>query len=135
MASSTQIAQTRRLVYGGSTRSGSLSAGDVAWFFDNNANLYLGAAAAANAEQINAIAGGRKKVGDLEVDPSVTAAGWGALSKQLRLRGVRQVSPFSGGISRNQKAATETDADWDEPESRRGQFDYNSDSTGGRNGV
>ncbi len=130
MASSTDIAQMRRLLYGGSTKSGSLSTGDIAWYFDNNGNLYLAASQAANGEQIQAIAGGRKKVGDLEVDPSETAEGWLALSKQLRLRGVRSTKPYVGGISVDDKAAQNSDRDWDKPESKRGQFDYNSDSTG-----
>ena len=131
MASSTEIAQMRRLLYGGSTKSGSLSTDDVAWFHDNNASLYFGAAQAANAEQINTMAGGRRKVGDLETDPGVSADAWAALSKQLRLRAVRQTKPFAGGISVAAKTAQEQDSDWDRPESRRGQFDYQgADSTG-----
>jgi len=133
MASSTQIAQMRRLLYGGSTKTGSLSTDDVAWFFDNNVNLYLGAAQAANAEALVKAAQGDRKVGDLEI--SFAGAGGGVdfytkLSKELRLRGVRQVKPFSGGISVDAKVAAEADSDWDRPESRRGQFDYNGGSTG-----
>ena len=76
MATSTQIADMRRNLYGGFTKCGSLSTDDIASFFDENANVWLAAAQAANAEQQNAIAGGRKKVGDLEVDPGATAAGF-----------------------------------------------------------
>lgn len=130
MASSTQIAQMRRLLYGGSTKTGSLSTDDVAWFFDNNVNLYLGAAQAAYAEGMETAGGGKKKVGDLEIDPGASGDYWLGLSKQLRLRAVRQVKPFSGGISVDAKVATEADSDWDAPESRRGQFDYDGGSTG-----
>ncbi len=134
MASSTQIAQMRRLLYGGSTRTGTLSTDDVAWFHDNNVNLYLGAEQAANAEAINAVAQGDRKVGDLSVMHGFTATYWKGLAKQLRLRGIRSAKPYSGGISVSDKNAQETDSDWDPPASRRKQFDYDAGSTG-RPGV
>ncbi len=133
MASSTDIAQMRRLLYGGSTRSGSLSTDDVAWFHDNNGNLYLAASEAANAEALNKAAQGDRKVGDLEI--KFAGAGgavdfYTQLAKRLRLRGVRSTKPYVGGSSVGDKAAQNSDRDWDKPESKRGQFDYNSDSTG-----
>lgn len=122
MPSSTSIAQVRRLIYGGSTRSGSLSTGDIGWFVDNNANIYLAASAAAAAEG-QVAGGGRKKVGDLEIDEGA-AGGWMDLSKTLRLRGIRSVSVYAGGISQSDKETQRADTDWDKPANRLGQFDY-----------
>ena len=121
MASSTQIAQIRRLTYGGSTRSATLSTGDIGWFADNQPNIWLAAASAAEAEGAAAGAG-RKKVGDLEIDEG--DGGWQTLAKALRLQGIRRVSPFAGGRSVAAKTDQEADTDWDRPAVRLGMFDY-----------
>jgi len=133
MATTGNVDDMQRLLYGGSTKTGSLSTADLGWFYDNNVNVYLAASQAANAEALVKAAQGDRKVGDLEI--SFAGAGGGVdfytkLSKELRLRGVRQVKPYSGGISIDDKVAREGDSDWDRPESRRGQFDYNGGSTG-----
>lgn len=125
MASSTSIAQIRRLIYGGSTRAGTLSTGDIGWFADNSANIWLAASQAAAAE--GAAGGvGRKKVGDLEIDEGA-AGGWLDLSKALRLRGIRSVSVYAGGISVSDKATQQADSDWDQPANKLGDFDYQGD--------
>ena len=131
MATTGNIDDLQRYLYGGSTRTGTLSTADLGSFADENPNIFLAAEQAAYAEMMEAIAGGKKKVGDLEVDPGVVAGRWQTLAKQLRLRGVRQVKPYAGGVSIDDKRATETDKDWDTPESRRGQFDYDGGSTAG----
>ena len=130
MATTGNVDDMSRLLYGGSTKTGSLSTGDLGWFYDNNVSLYLAASQAAYAEGMEDASGGKKKVGDLEIDPGSAGDYWLGLSKQLRLRGVRQTKPYSGGISIDDKAAVESGSDWDRPESRRGQFDYNGGSTG-----
>lgn len=131
MATTGNIDDLQRHLYGGSTRTGTLSTADLGAYADENANIFLAAEQAAYAEMQEAIAGGRKKVGDLEVDPSMSAASWQRLGKQLRLRGVRRgVKPYAGGVSIADKVATERDVDWSPPESRRGQFDYDGGSTG-----
>ncbi len=131
MATTGNIDDLQRFLYGGSTRTGTLSTADLGSFADENPNIFLAAEQAAYAEMQEAIAGGRKKVGDLEVDPGAVAGSWQRLAKQLRLRGVRRgVKPYAGGISIDDRAAQERDSDWDRPESRRGQFDYDGGSTG-----
>lgn len=126
MASSTQIAQVRRLIYGGSTRTGTLSTGDIGWFVDNGANIWIAASNAAAAE--GSVGGvGRKKVGDLEIDEGA-AGGWMDLSKRLRLQGIRSVSVYAGGIGVSDKTANESDSDWDKPAFRSGQFTYSDDT-------
>ena len=124
MATPKQIASMRRYLYGGSTKSGSLSTDDLGAFVDENVNLYLAASQAANAEAMKVASGGKKKVGDLEVDPGATAGMWTNLSKQLRLKGVRQVRPYSGGISVSDKSNRLSDTDRDAPAFKSGQFGY-----------
>lgn len=126
MASSTQVAQIRRLIYGGSTRTGSLSTGDIGWFADNRGNIWLAAAAAAEAEGAYAGAG-RKKVGDLEIDEG--NGGWRDLAKSLRLQGLRSVKPYAGGISVSDKETQRSDSDYDQPAVRLGMFDYEGDDS------
>lgn len=137
MASTSDSDTIRRHIYGGSTRSGTLSTADIDWYADNYSNLWLAASEAANAEALKAMSGGKKKVGDLEIDVGATAAAWNDLAKRLRVTGVRKggVSPFSGGISISDKTSNETDSDWDRTAGQLGQFDYEGgsdyDSTGG----
>jgi hypothetical protein len=129
MASTEDTSSVRRYIYGGSTRSGSLSTADIDSYVDENSNTYLAAAAAADAEALLAMAGGKKKVGDLEIDVGATAPTWLALAKKLRVRGIRKggVTPFSGGISLNDKANNESDTDWNQTAGKLGQFDYRGD--------
>ncbi len=134
MATTENINDMQRHLYGGSTRTGTLSTADLGSYVDENVNIFLAAEQAAYAEMINAAAKGDRKVGDLEVNYSGQGGGadfWKGLGKQLRLRGVRRgVKPYAGGVSIADKVATERDVDWSSPESRRGQFDYDGGSTG-----
>jgi len=129
MPASTSAADVRRLIYGGSTRSGYLSPADLVWFRANEPNLYLAAAAAAEAEAQQLVATGNRKVGDLEISYD-NSSEWRALAKQLRIRGLVRISPYSGGISVSDKDSQAADTDYDAPSFKRGQFDNNS-STGG----
>lgn len=127
MPSSTSIAQVRRLIYGGSTRTGTLSTGDIGWFVDNAPNVWLAAAEAA-ASEAAAYGSGRKKVGDLEIEEG-SAGGWLDLSKRLRRKGLSSVSVYAGGISVSDKTAQTADSDWDQPANRLGMFDYETQDT------
>ena len=128
MASTADSDAVRRLLYGGSTRSGSLSTGDIDWFVDTNSNLWLAASEAAMAEAGAAGSGiTRKKVGDLEIEYS--AGEWTSRSKTFRRRGIAKVSPYAGGISVADKASVESDSDRDRPEFYRGIHDLETAST------
>ena len=124
MASSTQVAQVKRLIYGGSTRTGSLSTGDIGWFVDNAPNIWLAASEAA-ASEAAAYGSGRKKVGDLEIEEG-SAGGWLDLSRRLRRKGISTVAPYAGGISVSDKQTQRDDTDWDQPANRLGMFDYDA---------
>ena len=134
MATTGNIDDLQRYLYGGSTRTGTLSTADLGSFADENPNIFLAAEQAAYAEMITAAAKGDRRVGDLEVNYSGQGGGadfWKGLGKELRLRGVRRgVKPYAGGVSIDDRASQERDTDWDRPESRRGQFDYDGGSTG-----
>ena len=127
MASSTDIAQVRRLIYGGSTRAGTLSTGDIGWFVDSAPNVWLAASEAA-ASEAAAYGSGRKKVGDLEIEEG-SAGGWLDLSRRLRRKGISSVSPYAGGISVSDKVTQDTDSDYSRPGNRLGMFDYQNIDT------
>jgi len=121
---STAAADIRRLIYGGSGSSGSLSTGDLEWFRSNNVNLYIGAAAAAGAEAAKAYASPTyKTVGDLSIGQSGIYLRYRALEKQLRAQGVRRIAPYAGGISVAGKDSDYADSDMVTPVFRVGQFD------------
>lgn len=125
MPSSTSIAQVRRLIYGGSTRSGSLSTGDIGWFVDNAANVYLAAEQAALAEAAADFGNvTNMSVGDLSVGRSADYLRWRELAARLHRQGIRSVSVYAGGISQSDKETQRADTDWDKPANRLGQFDY-----------
>lgn len=102
----------RRLIYGGSTRTGTLSTADLEWFYTNHADVWLAAAQAADAEA--AVNGGKasKAVGDLKIEYRSAADGYGAVAERLRLRSLRSVAPFAGAV-------TQTDVDREAGDSER----------------
>lgn len=115
----------RRLLYGGSTRSGTLSTGDIDWFVDNASNVWLAAAEAAGAE--GAAAYGQptnKKVGDLSISRSADYLRWRQLSSTLRRKGISKVTPFAGGTSKADKTARESDTDRVQSEVKVAMHDY-----------
>ena len=127
MTTSTKAHPIRRLLYGGSTRTGNLSTADLEWFIDDKPNVYLAASAAALSEAQNYAARGNRVVGDLEIDyvgQGGTVQVWQDLSARLRLQGIRTVKPYSGGISVTDKANREAQTDYDRPAFSREQFDY-----------
>ena len=120
---STAAADIRRLIYGGSGSSGSLSTGDLEWFRSNNVNLYIAAAAAADAEASQYAGVASKQVGDLKLSYHAASDGYLALSKSLRAQGVRRIAPYAGGISVAGKTADYADTDMVPPVFQVGQFD------------
>ena len=84
MTTSTKAHPIRRLLYAGSTRTGTLSTADLEWFIDNKPNVWLAASAAALSEAQYYAALGNRKVGDLGVDYGGAVAEWRLLSNRLR---------------------------------------------------
>lgn len=119
---STSAADIRRLIYGTSTGTGSLSTADLLWFDSNNQNTYLAAAAAADAEAAVVAGAADKQVGDLRISYRGAAEAYKALSQRLRLQGVRRVAPYAGGISVAAKDTANADTDMVTPKFRTDQF-------------
>lgn len=114
----------RRLIYGGSTRSGTLSTADIASFVAENGNVYLAASEAAMAEMaVNVSAPTNRKVGDLSVSFSADYLRFRDLSRSLRKRGLRAIKPFAGGITISNKDAERDESDRVAPAFAVGQFD------------
>lgn len=71
----------------------------------------------------------KKKVGDLELTYGGGGGGGSAadhyrsLAKSLRLEAAMSVTPYSGGISVDDKANQRQDEDWDRPAFERGMHD------------
>jgi hypothetical protein len=117
---STAAADLRRLIYGGSTRSGSLSTGDLEWFAANRGNVWLAAAAAAEAEATASAGIAAKQVGDLRIQYADDSAGYAAAADRLRAQGIRSVAPYAGGISLSDIDTVESDTDRPTPAFARG---------------
>ena len=124
MASTDDSDAVRRLLYGGSTRSGTLSTGDVDWFVDNAPNVWLAAAEAASAEASVNLDVVSKSVGDLRIEYGERATRYQGLSAQYRRKGIAKVTPFAGGISIADKTARESDTDRNAPAVAVGMHDY-----------
>lgn len=122
MATAAQIASVRRYIYGGSTRSGSLSTDDIGSFVDENVSVLYAAAYAADAEASDAATNPDKKIGDLELRYGAVADSFRTLSASLRAQASRRVSPFAGGISRSAKDTQYADSDMVRPKFRVDQF-------------
>jgi hypothetical protein len=116
----------RRLLYGGSTRSGTLSTGDIDWFVDNAPNVWLAAAEAASAESSVNLDITSKSVGDLRIEYGDRAANFKGLAAQYRRKGISKVTPFAGGTSRADKTARESDTDRVQSEVKVGVHDFES---------
>lgn len=125
------IDQVRFLTKDTVTASAVNSDEELQWLINSHPNVWLAAAAAADA-----IAGkysgavSEKKVGDLSL--KYGAAGrsgeYTTLARSLRLQAAMRATPFSGGISESGKTAQEADSDWDRPAFTR---DTHYGSTGG----
>lgn len=112
MASTADQDYVRILVYGGSTRSGTVSVADIGTVLDDSVNVYLAASRIALAEAANLARQTNLKVGDLSITRiGIEAAQYRTLSKDLRKQGVRSVKPFAGGISQAQKDTNENNSD------------------------
>ena len=124
MASTADADTVRRLIYGGSTRTGTLSTGDINWFVDANPNVYLAASEAAFAEY--AVEAGQptnKAVGDISIGRSADYLRYRELAQNLRRRGLRSVKPYAGGLTRSSKDTERDDSDRVPPAFAVGQFD------------
>ena len=78
----------------------------------------------------------KKKVGDLELSYGGGGSGtsaaehYRALAKSLRLQAASKITPYSGGISVDDKDSQKDDTDYSRAPFELGQHDYNSLSTG-----
>lgn len=127
------IDQVRFLTKDTVTASAVNSDEELQWLIDSHPNIWLAAAAAADAiagKYSDAVIS--KKVGDLQLTYGSAAVGrageYRTLARSLRLQAAMRATPFSGGISESGKTAQEADSDWDRPAFTR---DTYQGSTGG----
>jgi hypothetical protein len=133
---STDTSDAVRLLIGDmSTSTGTeiFADNEIEYFVAARPNVYLAASEAlmsilgsTRADQFRTIQS--KKVGDLSLQYTAGSAGGSYLTirekiKQLRMQGVRKVSPYAGGISQSDKETAESDTDWERPFSRVGIHD------------
>jgi hypothetical protein len=107
---------------------------EIDWLLTQNTNVYLAAASAADAAASGVVAVGgnsatkTKTVGALSISYGDTekAKDWRTLASQLRVRAAltRTIVPYSGGISKSDKATRQQDSDWNKPSFARGMHDY-----------
>jgi hypothetical protein len=124
MASTADTNLAKILVYGGSTRSGTLSGSDIGTILDTEANVYYGAAMIALSEAANAVETekGIQKVGDLSISNSGDYLRYRAIYTNLRRRAAARAKPFAGGISVAEKDTEAGDTDRPDPVFWWGQF-------------
>jgi hypothetical protein len=84
---------------------------DIAWALVQKPNTLLAASLLAKRGIAKYAGTPTKKVGDLSLTYNAAVAYYGQLGEQLRLEGVRSVVPYSGGISKTDKAARRADTD------------------------
>jgi len=118
MGSTADSDRVRRLVYGGSTRSGSLSTGDIDSIVDDAASVWFAAAEAAEAE--SAAGGGMVKVGDLTI---MTGKNYAEVARRFRRKGATSAAPYFGAVTRSDKDTERTDIDRPDPEYWLGMHD------------
>ncbi len=123
MASTADADTVRRLIYGGSTRTGTLSTADVNWFVDNNPNVRLAASEAAMAEATLLASKPSRTVGDISIDYTGAINNYRSMSADLRKSGLRSVKPYAGGLTRSSKDTERDDSDRVPPAFAVGQFD------------
>jgi hypothetical protein len=97
---------------------------EVAWFLSENSNVYVAASEACKALAALYAREVDKQVGDLRISASQRQAHYATLSKELRRRAGRSVSPYFGGISISDKDSAITDTDRVRPAFFRGMFDH-----------
>lgn len=127
----------RILIQDTNTSAQLLSDEFIAYALAQKPNAYLAASLCAKTLVNSTVAANaylaanvtKKKVGDLEVSyggggGGVAAADhYRALAKSLRLEAAMKVTPFSGGISVDDKASQRQDSDWDRPPFELGMHD------------
>lgn len=113
---------------------------ELTWLLTQNSNIYFAAAQAAESaatsasQAITSGTGGvkTKTVGALSItfsdaaEAEKFASNYRAVAHSLRIRGAinSTIMPYSGGISKADKLATEADPDWDRGAFSRGMHDY-----------
>ena len=112
-----------------STANELLADTDYTHFSSVTGNVWIAAQLAANslAAKFTGVASDvkSKKVGDLEIEYSdayAAAEGYKLLASKFGRMAASQISPYAGGISRSDKAATEADTDRVDPMFARDMF-------------
>lgn len=125
MATTSDSDLLRVLVYGGSTRIGSLSTDDINSLLDNTQSVWFAASHAAGAEasKLTLSGGGRKRVGDLEIDTKQAAADFRTIQANLRRQGLSGLKGYAGGVTRSSIDAEKTNSERPDPVASIGQFD------------
>lgn len=96
----------------------------------NGNNVYLSAAAAANAIAAKFARLVDKSVGDLKLNFSQRQAAYATLAKELEVKGAQRVGvPYAGGISLSDKDKDQEDTDLVQPTFKRDQFSFPGNQT------
>jgi len=127
----------RLMINDTSTGPQELSDAEIAWLIASHPDNWFAASAGAmlKSSKFAALATS-KQVGDLKVDfasrGESRAEEYRSLSEQLKLIALRRgVKPAVGGISISQRVTDLSDTDWDQPEFKIGQNDFNGASSTG----
>lgn len=128
MASTADTDLAKILVYGGSTRSGTLSATDIGTILDSEPSVYYGAAMIAESEAGNLAGEGGKQVGDLKIEAGA-ATEMRKIAISLRRRAVARAKPFAGAMSVAEKQTEDGNTDRPDPVFWWGQFTEGSASS------
>ena len=118
----------RILINDTSTANQNISDEFITYALADKPNAYLAASLCAGtiASQ-NTGTATKKRVGDLALWYDSKAADYRTLAKELRLQAASKVTPFSGGISVDDKDNQRDDADWDRPFAEIGMHDADSE--------
>ena len=98
---------------------------EILWAISQEDNIYMAAAAVADAIGSRSANVKRKKVGNLEIE--YDAEHWKKMAARLRNRGCAYKKPSAGGISIADKDVLENNTDWPTPDFQKGMFDNPSD--------
>ena len=114
----------RILINDTSTAGQNLSDEFITYALAAKPNVYLAASLCAGtiAGQNTGVAT-KKQVGDLALWYDSKATDYRTLAKELRVQAGMKVTPFSGGISVDDKDNQRDDADWDRPFAEIGMHD------------
>ena len=122
----------RLMIQDTSTGPQELSDNEVDWLIASHPDNWFAAAAGAKLKAGKFSSGsGTKWVGDLKIEASQQTQEFRSLASELLMTALRRgVKPAVGGISISQKETDLSDTDWDQPNFKMGQNDFDSNSTG-----